>query len=292
MACIESRTRGARAADASGRPCSCRRAFTEGASSSRHRAKRATLRRHMGAAPAVLFFQWRPDDERDEIAEAKAILKAEHDLGAKGRARGVLPLIAEHTCTSADPQKFAAEVERELAKLPDLQVLYLAAHGLDDALARDKEGQIRLDFNDLGPFLARGLAKASNITAVFGLCFALSPSSFLTSVLPAALVEAYGFTRTPEAKDVAALIAGVLAEDVTLMADASKANAELFGAPHPAKGGRNVGNSDLGRGSRARGRGTQRARRRGRRAAVQRQGGEAGHVSAHRPGLSTSVRLR
>jgi hypothetical protein len=183
----------------------------------------------MGTEPAVLFFQWRPDDERDENADATTILKGEHALGEKGRARGVLPFIAEHTCVTDDAAEFAAELERELAKLPGLQVLYLSAHGLDDAIARDREGRARLDFNELRPFLERGLCKASDVTVVFGLCYALSPRSFLTSILPAAVVEAYGFTGTPEGKDVAALIAGVLADDVTLMANAGAENVALFG---------------------------------------------------------------
>lgn len=197
------------------------------------RRGRAILRRLMEIEPAVLFFQWRPDDERDEIAEAITILRGEHALGGKGRARGVLPFIAEHTCTSDDPRQFAAELERELAKLPELQVLYLSAHGLDDAIARDREGRARLDFNELRPFLERGLCRSSNVTVVFGLCYALSPRSFVTSILPAAVVEAYGFTATPEGKDVAALIAGVLADDVTLMANASAENVALFGKGVP-----------------------------------------------------------
>ena len=197
------------------------------------RRGRAILRRLMEIEPAVLFFQWRPDDERDEIAEAITILRGEHALGGKGRARGVLPFIAEHTCTSDDPRQFAAELERELAKLPELQVLYLSAHGLDDAIARDREGRARLDFNELRPFLDLGLCRSSNVTVVFGLCYALSPRSFVTSILPAAVVEAYGFTATPEGKDVAALIAGVLADDVTLMANASAENVALFGKGVP-----------------------------------------------------------
>jgi hypothetical protein len=187
----------------------------------------------MGTEPAVLFFQWRPCDERDEITEATAILKAEQKRGDKGRARGVLPLIAEHTCLSDDPAQFAAELERELAKLPALQVLYLSAHGLDDAIARDRKGLAKLDFNNLRPVLGRALDKASRVTVVFGLCYALSPRSFLTSILPPAVVEAYGFTATPEGTDVAALIAGVLADEVTLMASASKEKLALFGKGIP-----------------------------------------------------------
>jgi hypothetical protein len=183
--------------------------------------------------PAVLFFQWRPRDERDEIAKAIEILKAEHARGEAGRARGELPHIASHTCTSENPVEFGAELACELAKLPSLQVLYLSAHGLDDALARDRDGHVRLAFDELRPFLERGLEKARDVTAVFGLCYALSPRSFLLSALPDAIVEAYGFTETPLVDDVAGLIAGILADDATLMADASRQNAALFGQGVP-----------------------------------------------------------
>lgn len=133
----------------------------------------------MHGEPAVLFFQWRPRDERDEIAKAIEILKAEHARGEAGRARGELPHIASHTCTSENPVEFGAELERELAMRPSLQVLYLSAHGLDDALARDRAGHVRLAFDELEPFLARGLEKASDVTAVFGLCVSPQPTPWV-----------------------------------------------------------------------------------------------------------------
>jgi hypothetical protein len=187
----------------------------------------------MSVESAVLLFQWRPEDERDEIAEAMALLKSEYDRGANGRAPGTLPLIAKHTCTSDDPQRFARKLEEQLANLLNLQVLYLSAHGLPDAIARDRTGHVRLEFEELRPFLERGLASARNVTVVFGLCYALSTSSSLTSHLPPTIVKAYGFTETPEARDVAALITGVLAADVTLMQNASSANEAVFGKGVP-----------------------------------------------------------
>lgn len=187
----------------------------------------------MPSRAPVLLFQWRPPDERDEIVEAKRLLESEHARGDKGRAQGVLPSIAAHTCTHVDPAEFAADLERALSAMPQVQVLYLSAHGLPDAIARDRDGNVRLDFNDLRPFLERGLEHSSDVTIVFGLCHALSSASFALSILPPAIVQAYGFTGTPEARDVAALVAGILADDVVLMENVTKENTALFGKGVP-----------------------------------------------------------
>lgn len=74
------------------------------------RRTQGMLRRLMGIEPAVLFFQWRPEDERDEISAAIAKLKTECELGDQGRARGVMPLIEAHTCTCEDPMEFARQL--------------------------------------------------------------------------------------------------------------------------------------------------------------------------------------
>jgi len=180
----------------------------------------------------ILSFQWLPPDERDELTHALIITEAETLQPGRGRAAsGVVPDFVSVVVETPDAKRFLEEIEDALGKAANAQILYLSAHGLDGRVLFGANGLASISYRELGQALARGLAAHASITAVFGMCEAGgADEQVLLDSLPSAITRAYAFTGKPVASDVAALLAGILIDDMRLYEQLHQRNQDVFGA--------------------------------------------------------------
>lgn len=180
----------------------------------------------------ILSFQWLPPDEMDELTQALITTEAETLRPGHGRAAsGVVPDFVSVVVETPDASRFLTEIEDALGRATNAQVLYLSAHGLNGRVLFGADGRASISYQDLGQALAQGLTGRTSITAVFGMCEAGgADEQVLLNSLPSAVTRAYAFTGKPVARDVAALLAGILIDDMRLYEQFHQRNWAVFGA--------------------------------------------------------------
>lgn len=172
---------------------------------------------------AVCLLQWGPLHEPDEPFEAARCLRLQ--LKEEGRENR-LPHVTSLRVTEPSSASFLEALRWMVTAHRDLQVLYVAAHGVADAFCFDVDGRETLSHADFCGALAAAIhGHACHPVVVFGACYSLAPDGQLPRSMPEEVLELLGFTATPSPADVADLIAGVLKSDEEVLGKVTEAAA-------------------------------------------------------------------
>jgi hypothetical protein len=179
----------------------------------------------------IYSFQWSPPDERDELLHAMIVVEAEALQPGGGRtAAAVVPTVVSVVMDRPDGAAFLEVIRGTLRGEPNVQLIYVSAHGLNGHALFAQQGLAKVPYQELGQALSDGLDSSSSVTAVFGMCEILADEKALLSILPLSISEALGFTGKPLSRHVAELFAGIVTDNMRLFSKASAANTAVFGA--------------------------------------------------------------
>jgi hypothetical protein len=178
---------------------------------------------------SVAFLQWGPLHEPDESHAANNALR--HSLKDEGREDRT-PYVTNLRVTEPDSATFLSALQWTLEAHPNLQVLYLSAHGLQgaagtsDSICFDTSGQQPVTYKCVGGVLSTAFAlTGARPVVIFGACYALAHTTQVHLEMPRQVLEIAGFTHTPSPQNVAELIAGVLKSDEEILQSVTAAAA-------------------------------------------------------------------
>ncbi len=184
-----------------------------------------------GDHPApVIMIHWGAAGETDEFEEARQVLEIYLPEALAGRQ----PDVCYCRVHEADPNEFLQGLSELIGKNPDFQTVYISAHGNTQGLSFDSIGRRFVIYRDICRILNVGTLTRTSLRLVLGSCEAMSEDVKIESFLGRSFSEVAGFTATPKADDVAALMAGVMKSDMELFGKLSEANKSVCAAAkHP-----------------------------------------------------------
>lgn len=195
--------------------------------------KRVRHRAHVERTddPAIFSFQWLRPDEMNELDRAMIITEAETLKPGHGRAAtDIVPDVVSITLDQPQPAIFLQRVEDTLRDKSNVQIIYVSAHGLNGRVLFGADGAASMSYEELGEALGKGLNASDLVAAIFAMCEAGgADEQVLLTSLPPSIHEVYAFTGKPLAKDVAALLAGVLVDEMRLFEKLHQENEAIFG---------------------------------------------------------------
>ena len=173
---------------------------------------------------AVVLLHWGPDTEEDEIEEIKALLEVElYNMDDKEIAEKS-PYIIPRRVVENDPQKLLDVMQEVFSSTNHRQVVYISAHGNTVGLCYSATSGAGISYNQLLHYLETVAGENQDLEIVFGSCVAMANATKIQKHLPACVANCWGFADKPEPQEVAALMAGVIADNLRLIGEISAAN--------------------------------------------------------------------
>ncbi len=169
----------------------------------------------------IFLIHWGSENEYPELGDVELFLDAEWEHRSVPR-----PSICASRVTESSPNAFLDELDRAVAD-PNLQLLYISAHGTREGLHYQPGSPVGLTYSQLGQKL--GKSACTCIHVVFGSCHAMDSSTDVGLHLPECVSRICGFTDVPDARSVAALIAGIILDEDRLFLGISGAIQERLG---------------------------------------------------------------
>jgi hypothetical protein len=173
-------------------------------------------------AKPVVFVQWHGRGERDEAAQVQRDLE-----GFAVKNKLAIPSFTKALVQEGTAKVFLEKLRSEVGCNAEAQVMYLAAHGNQDGLSWSVSGKPLATYAKVGKALA---ALPQDSSLVMGACKALSAGSSLIEHVPVTVAAVYGFAAAPKSSEVAALMAGLLASDMELLAAISSSKERALSA--------------------------------------------------------------
>jgi len=192
----------------------------------------------------LVLLQWGVEGDDDELADIGDRLN--RDLYGEGFWAEPCrqPRVRPRRITNPQPGPFLSAV-RDLRRHPEAQVVYISAHGNASGLSASQGSPYVAGYRAFAEALCEGLDRRptdatthtveardscgnprtfadcpvpteepSPVTLVLGSCHAMSDCVCIEQHMPELVSAVYGFTDKPSPDDVAALLAGVWAEDL------------------------------------------------------------------------------
>ena len=172
----------------------------------------------------IALFHWGPEEEPDEIEEITALIETGLYEMDSQKIDDESPLVITRRITENTPKALLAAIQEVFAGSDNRLMLYLSAHGNRQGLCFSAHGGPEVSYAQLLQHLGAVAGDNPNLEIVFGSCQALSIEVYIQQHLPPCVAHCWGFADSPTAQDVAALMAGVIADNIRLYQALSQEN--------------------------------------------------------------------